>query len=747
MGVCIKLICPKKKGKRDLTENNINNNKLKKSLSLSQISKNNNQFQNEMKLYSNLNNSSNIFIENINTSNIQFSNHIIKRSNTSNKTLKIKYLSTITKIKNSINPKILKKKKNIKTQNKNNMHSNLKDKLICIFCGGKECKSENYLTNKNLPNAIRGLNSNYITDKIIIGQRPSDYLINEYNLIEQFKKLNIGLIINLQKEGEHPFCGPNANKLLNSGYSYNPSNFSGNDINVKFFGWKEIKSQLSINNILNIVKEISIFVFNKKQNVYIHCHSGNKRSAVIIACYLIYTTNETDNDVIKYIKEKRSSCLKSKNEKKQIKVFNNFIQVSRMIFGKKEKIDVYLKRQDDLLFGEEAEKFGYVPRIITKTLEKILEIKFKYNLDNFFIMKFLKGLEHSWNNELEKILYLIKQNLNQNDWDIFNLNENLSIFVELLYDFCEDSTYYIINPEKIDDLFNFPLFSKFINQNNYLFTEQQKINIFSFVRKVLFAYEYSIIFQISSFCALFIDNNYNENYNILFHEMVNRFSTESLGYNLSYIQEVKNQSKIDLIENRISSLSLIINLIVHEIVNPKTYFNENNKINIFLFPTKSYYNFYVLYSNNKENIKRISSIETMTLTNLKNSTINNPNESSNDLIINNGLNDKEKKIKNAFDKNNKFIKSENKQIIFNTFSFNNSSKSLKDQINIPLSKNHSSLLTFKYDINCCSFGSHQNSNKLKLHCNQLYSQTFSLINDIHNFKGRKSCSYNGVILK
>ena len=165
-------------------------------------------------------------------------------------------------------------------------------------------------------------------------------------------------------------------------------------------------------------------------------------------------------------------------KKKQIKVFNNFIQVSRLIYGKKEKIDVYLKRQDDLLFGEEAEKFGYVPRIITKTLEKILEIKFKYNLDNFFIMKFIKGLDHSWNNDLEKILYLIKQNLNQNDWDIFYLNENLCIFVELLFDFCEDSTYYIIDPEKIDVLFGFALFSKFINQNNYLFTDQQKINLF-----------------------------------------------------------------------------------------------------------------------------------------------------------------------------------------------------------------------------------------------------------------------------
>ncbi len=121
--------------------------------------------------------------------------------------------------------------------------------------------------------------------------------------------------------------------------------------------------------------------------------------------------------------------------------------------------------------------------------------------------------------------------------------------------------------------------------------------------------------------------------------------------------------------------------------------------------------------------------------------------SSNDLLINNSLNDEEKKIKNAFDKNNKNIKSENKKMIFNTFTLNNSSKSLKDNINIPLSKNQSSLLTFKYDINCFSFGSHQNSNKLKLNCNQLYSQTSSIINDIHNFTGRKSCSYNGVILK
>ena len=42
----------------------------------------------------------------------------------------------------------------------------------------------------------------------------------------------------------------------------------------------------------------------QKQNIYIHCHSGNNRSAIICACYLIYTTNENVNDVIRYIKEK-----------------------------------------------------------------------------------------------------------------------------------------------------------------------------------------------------------------------------------------------------------------------------------------------------------------------------------------------------------------------------------------------------------------------------------------------------------
>ena len=78
----------------------------------------------------------------------------------------------------------------LNNQNKNSICRCLKDKFICFFCGGKNCKVENFLKNVNKPNAIHGLNSNFITENIIAGQRLSDVLIKKFNLIEKFKKLN-----------------------------------------------------------------------------------------------------------------------------------------------------------------------------------------------------------------------------------------------------------------------------------------------------------------------------------------------------------------------------------------------------------------------------------------------------------------------------------------------------------------------------------------------------------------------------
>lgn len=56
------------------------------------------------------------------------------------------------------------------------------NRFVCRFCGGKECKHENW---KNVENpAIEGLNSNWINDDIVASQRLSDRLIHEYRIID-----------------------------------------------------------------------------------------------------------------------------------------------------------------------------------------------------------------------------------------------------------------------------------------------------------------------------------------------------------------------------------------------------------------------------------------------------------------------------------------------------------------------------------------------------------------------------------
>lgn len=53
-----------------------------------------------------------------------------------------------------------------------------------------------------MPNAIEGLNSNWITPNILAMQRPSERLIKEFNIYQQFKDQNIKAVLNLQEPGE-----------------------------------------------------------------------------------------------------------------------------------------------------------------------------------------------------------------------------------------------------------------------------------------------------------------------------------------------------------------------------------------------------------------------------------------------------------------------------------------------------------------------------------------------------------------
>ena len=606
---------------------------------------------------------------------------------------------------------IINKKPTPRIRNKISFCECIKEKILCCFCGGINCKAENYLQNPNQPNLIEGLNSNFITENIIAGQRLSDILIKRYNLIEKFKKLNISLIVNLQREGEHPYCGPG--KINDFGYTYNPSYFSGDDINVKFFGWKESKSSLSINFILEIVKLMCITIIENKQVIYVHSHSGNRRTAVIIACYLLYTSNKSVKDVIRYISLKRKVCFKNKNDIKNIKVFKNFLDNSRLLYGKKEKIDVYLKRQDDLLFGDEHTNYGYIPKIITRILEEIIRIKMTYNIENIAIIKLLKGVYLEWNNELENLLFLLKNYLNKNDWNLFNANENLILFIELLFDFFEDSTYFIICPEKTDQLISEEIFNNFFGKNNFILTKQQKINILSLIKKIYFGYEFATLYQIACFSGNLYEKTTNESYKIEFEEMLERFSMELQGYNFTLINNIKNKEEYNQIELRVKALSKVINFLILEILEPKNFYQSDQNLNFYnLLPVKFISKYLSSCIKNKRNNIMVPNIGTMnpSVINSK-STLNLFTRDESDFPIN----------------DNDFLSPDDEANLYN-YNINNkkgynkkTKSSFKKTINNLLdkkiiSKKQSTLLSFK-TINQQSIGP-KNSNMLKFMNNE-----------------------------
>ena len=439
--------------------------------------------------------------------------------------------------------------------------SDLKDKVRCFFCGGQKCKYENYLENENFPNAIKGLNSNYITDDIIASQRPSDFLIRKYDLLNVFKEKQIGLIINLQREGEHPYCGPSSNHISPSGFSYNPSIFSGDDIKCKLSGWVDMSVPSSMNFVLEIVKEMTVYIKEKNQKVLVHCHAGFGRTGIVIACYLLYNTEDSVDDVISYIRNKRKKCVETSEQRKYCESFSNFISDCKVLFSKEKlSIDVYLKRQEDLLYGAEKKKYGFVPRLLTKCFEKIMTIKKKYNLSNNDIYNVIINRNFKWDSEYESILISLKRSLNKNVWNLFDEIENLIFIKVLLFDWFEDCVIYAISPTRVEHIITSKTYKACLVDNGII--DSQKINeLFNIIKSELNIYEYEIIFQVAAFAALIpVENGIDSK--DLFIDMLDRISFGLMGFALGKKEVVEDKH----VQELVTGLTSIINLIYESLI-------------------------------------------------------------------------------------------------------------------------------------------------------------------------------------
>ena len=488
--------------------------------------------------------------------------------------------STSTKLSNNNNSEPLYSKKN---------------RLMCMFCGGKECNHENYLTHKGQV-AIEGLNSDQIDENIFASQRPSNVLIDKFDLITKFNEKKIGLIINVQRAGEHPYCGPNGGLDKESGFTYSPSKFESKGIKVKLCGWQDMGVPESLEFMLDIVKEMYHYINFEGKKVLVHCHAGYGRTGIVIACYKIFSEHTTAEKAIKEIRAKRKQCIQKSSQFEYCVNFYKYISRLRENFGNKKSIETYIKNQNDLNVDNYKFEFfsykKYVPLFIQYIFNAILVLKNSINLELTTVYKALNGTSDIKEN-LNIYLNPIIESINAGNYENLNTINDIVILSELLYLWLENSIYYVIEDKNLD---HFDFSKKDESDFNIIFEKNfNKLKIYE---------KETILFFINFIYLLKNNKDLDDPKNIKL--MCEKFCIYLLGYDFNDIEKNPNKKK---------HIEILLDIFYY-------YLNNNEKIN-------DVYNV-----NNKElRINNILNIcQTVLEQNVAHSTISSPKKSKNELL-------------------------------------------------------------------------------------------------------------------
>ena len=411
----------------------------------------------------------------------------------------------------------------------------MKMPYICLFCGGENCKYENPSNHKNT--AIPGLIADLYYDCIYASQRPSTCLIKKYNLIQVFKQRKIKLIVNCQLNGEHPYCGPNKGLEEDCGYSYSPSVFISEGIEVLCTGFQDMTPPDTFEFMLNIVRRMAYIIKYKNGRVLVHCHAGNGRTGLVNACFFMYYFDKTYKEALKEVRNLRKKGLEKETQEVFCQKFGEFIKEVKNLFpNKRRKIHFFIRNQRMLDYNYDKNKYAipsiivsyyfknnksgynkelykkiididFIPKIIFECIEKIAEIKIFNEIPLKDLYLVLNGMNKLNDNSLNEIKN-IKEQLKKNNWELFKNQTDISIISELLFIWLNNCVYNCIDPQKVENIIEQIISICFPKKQNNALPEASINNSINDI-------DYNLLNNINKLFDVYIDNIENKNLEIL----------------------------------------------------------------------------------------------------------------------------------------------------------------------------------------------------------------------------------------